>query len=61
MILKDRNGRVIGLGATARPTEGIWANKEGLITEINESIGNITLEFENGEIGVYFNHNIVMC
>jgi hypothetical protein len=61
MSLRDYNGRVIGMGVTAKPIMGHWANKEGLVIEIDDKVGNITLEFEDKEIGVYFNDRIIVC
>ncbi|MEK4006473.1 hypothetical protein [Paenibacillus sp. FSL H3-0333] len=61
MMLKDRNGKVIGKGAVARPVVGYKTNKEGLIIKIDEVVGNITLEFEDDEIGIYHNDKIIMC
>ncbi|WP_339304349.1 hypothetical protein NST33_17960 [Paenibacillus sp. FSL L8-0435] len=59
-MIKDYNGRVIGMGATAKPVMGHLANREGIVIEIDKTGGFVSLEFEDGEIGVYFNDRIIV-
>ncbi|PYE51512.1 hypothetical protein HUB98_05805 [Paenibacillus barcinonensis] len=59
-MLRDYNDKVIHMGATARPVMGHLANYEGVVVEIDKTGGFVSLKFEDGEIGVYFNDRIIV-
>lgn len=59
--LRDHNGRIINVGQSVRPLMGHWSKKEGLITNIDRTLGVVTVEYEDGEVCTFFNDTIIVC